>query len=78
MAQFNRIKSEFGFDFAEHFISCGVPPGVPASGKGESSARNHPVILSRVKRSGTEVEESRRRSLSFSTGSLDSAALRSG
>jgi hypothetical protein len=36
MAQFDRIKPEFGFDFAQHFVSGGVPPGVPASGK-----RNH-------------------------------------
>src|SRR5262249_2974319 len=33
VAQLDQLKSEFRFDFAQHFVSGGVSPGVPASGK---------------------------------------------
>src|ERR1700758_4583360 len=35
VSQFDQIKPKFGFDFTQHFLSSGVPPRVPASGKGD-------------------------------------------
>jgi len=36
MAQLNRIETELAFDLAQHFVSGGMPAGVPTGGK-----RNH-------------------------------------
>jgi len=44
MAQLDQVKPEFRFDFAQHFTSGGVSPGVPTCGE-----RNHRLRLSGVR-----------------------------
>lgn len=41
MAQLNRVEAELAFDFAQHFVTGGVPAGVPAGGKGNHRANEY-------------------------------------
>ena len=43
MAQLDQIKPEFGFDFAQHFLSGRVSSGIPTCGK-----RNHRLTTCRT------------------------------